>query len=274
MKMPSTPAASLAPNAYERTNVQQAASVAASTRAAWHAERRAGMANEVRVAATTAESAAHAAQQVPDVMKSLSTIAVVGALNSVPAALDMMREIALASASGTLTDADRRTLQDDYAQLSQKVVTSVGAVGAGAEPGSSPGHDAERDDNAGNSFRESSDDRRSTLTRTVAAPMQTVQREPADRSFTTQRTTLVADGHATARAPQVDLRTHELHVGTDSYEPVSVRQAMARATTPETLGRLETHTETHHVHVPQATQVTQFMQVAQAEHVAPLSAVA
>jgi flagellin-like hook-associated protein FlgL len=273
MMTPTTPAASPAANAYERSNVQQAASVDASARAAWHTELKTAVANEAKVAATTA-NAAQAAVQVPDVMKSLSTIAVVGALSSVPAALNMMREIAIASASGTLTDADRRTLQDDYAQLSQKVVTSVGAVDAGAQAQSSAGHDDERDDNAENSFRESSDDSRSTLTRTVEAPVQVVQRAPVEHTVTTQKTTLVADGHGSPKDPQVNFRTHELHVGTDSYEPVSMRQSMTRPTLPATVGRLETHAETRHVYVAQAAQITQFVQVAQTEHVAPLSAVA
>jgi flagellin-like hook-associated protein FlgL len=201
-------------------------------------------------------------------------VAVIGALNSVPAALSMMREIAIASASGTLSDADRRTLQDDYAQLSQKVVTSVGSADAGQQAGSSAGHDDGKDDNAENTFRESSDDHRSTLTRTVEAPVQLMQREPVEHTVTTQKATLVADGHAPQKDPQVNFRTHELHVGTDSYEPVSTRQATTRPTTPATFGRYETHTETHHVYLAQAAQITQFAQVAQTVHTAPLSAVA
>jgi hypothetical protein len=274
MMTPSTPVASPATNAYERSNVQQAASVDASARADYRTEHRAALANEAKVTAATADAAEQAAKPVPDVMKSLSTIAVVGALGSVPAALSMMREIAIASASGTLSDADRRTLQDDYAQLSQKVVASVGAVDAGQHAESSAGHDDEKDDNSGNAFRESSDDRRSTLTRTVESPMQAPTREPVEHTVTTQRATLVADGHAPQKGPLVNFRTHELHVGTDSYEPVSQRQTMSRPTQPATFGRYETHTETHHVYVAQAAQVTQFVQVAQTGHVAPLSAVA
>ncbi|MEP6505794.1 MAG: hypothetical protein ABJD97_20845 [Betaproteobacteria bacterium] len=274
MMTPSTPVASTASNAYDRTNVQQAASVDASAREAGRAEHRLADAHEAKVVATTDAAATHARMQVPDVMKSLSTVAVVGALNSVPAALNMMREIAIASASGTLSDADRRTLQDDYAQLSQKVVTSVGAVDAGQQPESSAGHDDQRDDNAENTYRESSDDRRSTLTRTVAVPMQVAQREPVEHTVTTQKSTLVADGHAPRQDPQANFRTHELHVGTDSYEPVSQRQTMMRPTTPAALGRYETHAETQHVHVAQAAQVTQFVQVAQTAHVVSVSAVA
>ena len=274
MMTPSTPLASPASTVPERTNVQQAASVAASARDAYRAEHRMGVAHEAHVSATTAAAAAHAQMQVPDVMTSLSTVAVVGAMNSVPAALNMMREIAIASASGTLSDADRRTLQDDYAQLTQKVVTSVGAVGGGQQPESSAGHDAERDDNAGNTFRESSDDHRSTLTRTVEAPVQGAPREPVEHTVTTQKSTLVADGHAPQKDPLVNLRTHELHVGTDSYEPVSQRQTMSRPTTPATLGRYETHAQTQHVFVAQAAQITQFVQVAQTAHVAAVSAVA
>ncbi len=274
MMTPSSPIASAASNAYERTNVQQAANVDASTRAAYRTEHRLAVAHEANVNADVARAAAAARQaaQVPDVMDSLSTVAVVGALASVPAALNMMREIALASASGTLSDADRRTLQDDYAQLSQKVVTSVGAVGSPHE--STAGHDSQRDDNAENTFKHDSDDHRSTLTRTVETPVQAPVREPVEHTVTTQRSTLVADGHASQKDPQVNFHTHELHVGADSYEPVSTRQAMTRTTLPETFGRYETHAETQHVHVAQAAQVTQFTQVAQTEHIAPLSAVA
>ena len=206
-------------------------------------------------------------------MTSLSTVAIAGALNSLPAALNMMRNIVMASASGTLTDADRQTLQDDYAQLTAKVVASVGSAGAGAQTQSSTARDDEREDNAGNTWRESSDDARSTLTRTVETAQQTVQYQPVEHSVTTQKQTLVPDGHAAQKDPQVDMRTHELHVGTDSYEPVSVRQSMTHPTTPATFGRVETHAETQHTFVAQAAQITQFVQVAQTEHVA-LSVVA
>ena len=274
MMTPSTPVAT--PASFDSTSTANAATVEASARSAFRAQLQAAAANEEQAANLTAAAAAarRATTEVPDQMTSLSTLAVAGAMNSLPAALNMMRNIAMASANGTLTDADRQTLQAEYAQLSAKVVTSVGSASAGAQTQSSPTHDDEREDNAENTWREDGDDRRSTLTRTVEMPKQTVQYEPVERTSATQKQTLVPDGHGPQKDPQVDFRTHELHVGTDSYEPVSIRQAMSHPTTPEAFGRIETHAETQHTFVAQAAQITQFVQVAQTEHVAPLVAVA
>ncbi len=274
MMTPSTPGAT--PVSPDSTNTAKAATVEASARSEFRTQLQAAAANEERVANLTAAAAAarRATTEVPDPMASLSTLAVVGAMNSLPAALNMMRNIAMASASGTLSDADRQTLQAEYAQLNAKVVASVGSASAGAQTQSSTTRDNEREDNAENTWREDSDDRRSTLTRTVERPKQTVQYEPVERTSTTQKQTLVPDGHGPQKDPQVDFRTHELHVGTDSYEPVSIRQAMSHPTTPATFGRIETHAETQHTFVAQAAQITQFVQVAQTEHVAPLVAVA
>ena len=274
MMTPSTPVAT--PASLDSTNIAKAATVEASARSAFRAQLQAAAANEERGANLTAAAAAtrRATTEVPDPMTSLSTLAVVGAMNSLPAALNMMRNIVMASANGTLTDTDRQTLQADYARLSAKVVASVGSASAGAQTQSSTTHDDEREDNAENTWREDSDDRRSTLTRTAEMPKQTVQYEPVERTSTTQKQTLVPDGHGPQKDPQADLRTHELHVGTDSYEPVSIRQAMSHPTTPETFGRIETHAQTQHTFVAQAAQITQFVQVAQTEHVAPLVAVA
>jgi hypothetical protein len=274
MMTPSIPAAS--PLTLDSTNTAKAAAVDASARSAWRAEHRSAVAQEARVADVAAASAdtRRATTEVPDPMTSLSTVAIAGALNSLPAALNMMRNIALASASGTLSDADRQTLQDEYAQLSTKVVSSVGSANAGAQTQSSTTHDDPRQDNAENTWRESSDDRRSTLTRTVEVPVQTVQQQPVEHSVTTQKQTLVPDVHGPQRDPLVDLRTHQLHVGTDSYEPASIRQAVSHPTTPASFDRIETHAQTLHTAVAQAAQITQFVQVAQTEHVAPLVAVA
>jgi hypothetical protein len=274
MMTPSTPVAS--PLCLDQTNTAKAAAVDASARSAWRVEHQGGVAHEARMADAAAAAAAtrRATTEVPDPMTSLSTVAIAGALNSLPAALNMMRNIAMASASGTLSDADRQTLQDEYAQLSAKVVSSVGSAGAGAQAQSSTTHDDEHEDNAENTWRESSDDRRSTLTHTVEVPLQAVQQQPVERSVTTQKQTLVPDGRGPQRDPQMDLRTHELHVGADSYEPASIRQAVSRPTTPASFGRIETHSETHHTVVAHATQITQFIQVAQTEHVAPLVAIA
>jgi hypothetical protein len=133
----------------------------------------------------------------------------------------MMQRIAMASASGTLSDADRQTLQTEYAQLTPRSSAASAASARAAQTSSS--HDDERDDNAENTWREDSDDHRTTLTQTSEVPQATVQHQPVERTVTTQKQTLVQDGHAAQKDPRVDFRTHELHVGTDSYEPVSMR---------------------------------------------------
>ena len=274
MLTPSTPVAS--PFSPTRTATALTATVEANSRADFNAQLQLAKADEARVAnlAAMAAAARDAASQVPDPMASLSTVAVAGAMNSLPAALDMMQRIAMASASGTLTDADRQTLQTEYAQLTAKVASSVGSVGAGEQAQTSTTHDDEREDNAGNTWRENSDDRRTTLTQTTQVPQQTVQYQPMEHTVTRQKQVLVDAGHGPQQDPHVDFRTHELHVGADSYEPASMRQSFTTPTMPASFGRVESHAETQHVFVAQAAQVTQFMQVAQTEHVAPVIAVA
>ena len=274
MLTPSTPVP--APFSNASTNTAKAATVEASARAAFHDEMRLATENERHVAdhAATVAAARQAAVVVPDPMSSLSTVAVAGAMNSLPAALDMMRSIALASAAGTLTDADRQALQSDYARLTSKVVGSIGGVGGGEQAQTATTGDDRRGDDAQGARHESSDDRRTTLTQTKEVPRQTVQYQPVERTTTVQRQSLALDGHAMQQDPRVDFRTHELHVGADSYEPVSMRQSMEHATTPETFGRVETHAETQHSFVTQAAQITQFVQVAQAELVPSVVTVA
>jgi hypothetical protein len=274
MLTPSTPVPT--PFSNDSSATAQTARVEASARSAFRNELRVATAHETHVAnnAATVAAAREAALRVPDPMTSLSTLAVAGAMNSLPAALNMMRNIAMASADGTLSETDRQALQSEYAQLNAHVVSSVGSVSAAAASQQSTAHDNEREDNAENTWREDAYDHRSTLTRTVEEPHQTVQYQPVEHASTTVRLTLVPDGHGPQRDPQVDFRTHELHVGTDSYEPVSVRQSMAHPTAPAELGRLESHVETTHTLVAQAAQITQFVQVAQTEQVAPVVAVA
>jgi hypothetical protein len=230
MLTPSTPIPT--PLSPDTTNTAKAASVEASARSAVRNELRAGTANEARLAdaAATAAAARRAATEVPDPMASLSTVAVAGAMNSLPAALNMMRNIVMASASGRLSDADRQTLQTEYAQLTAKVVGSVGSAGAGEPSQQSTAHDHRREDDAGDTRREDSDDPRTTLTQTVEVAKET--------------------------------------------GPVSARQSMTHPTTPETFGRIESDAATQHTFVAQAAQITQFVQVAQAEHIAPVVAVA
>ncbi len=270
----STPLAT--PLSIPSTNTAKAAGVEASARASFRNELRMANEHEQHLAnnAASAAAARQAALEIPDPMTSLSTVAVAGAMSSLPAALNMMRNIAMASASGTLSDADRQALQTDYAQLTAKVVTSVGSTSAGQQAQTSTTRDDEREDNAENTWREDSDDHRTTLTQTTEVPKETVQYQPVERTTTVQKQTLVSDGHAAQKDPRVDFRTHELHVGTDSYEPASMRQSFSHPTTPETFGRIENHAETQHSFVAQAAQITQFVQVAQTEHVAPVVAVA
>lgn len=273
MLTPSTPLA--LPTASDSTNTAKAETVEAAARSAHRDQLQADAASEKKTAdaAAAATAVREATTDVPDPMTSLSTLAVVGAMSSLPAALNMMRNIAMASASGTLTDADRQTLQAEYAQLTAKVVSSVGSAGAGAQSQSSTTPGDDRDDNAANSRREDSDSR-STLTQTVEVSRQAVQYQPVERTSTVQKQTLVPDGQGPQKDPRVDFRTHDLHVGTDSYEPVAIRQSTSHPTLPASFGRIVTHAETQHTFIAQAAQITQFVQVAQTANQAPLVAVA
>ena len=258
------------------TNTAKTATVEATARTAFREQMRLANDHESTVAnnAATLAEARQQATEVPDPMTSLSTVAVAGAMNSLPAALNMMRSIVMASAAGTLTDADRQTLQSEYAQLTAKVVSSVGSVSASEQAQTSTAHDQEREAEAQRTRYEDSDDHRTTLTQTMEQPRETVQYLPVEHTTTVQRQTLVEDGHGPQKDPRVDFRTHELHVGADSYEPTSMRQSFEHPTAPETFGRIETHAETQHSFVAQAAQITQFVQVAQTEHIPPIVAVA
>ena len=270
----STPIAT--PFSIDQTATARTAKVEVLARSAFRDELQVATRHEAQVANNAATLAQAKAQQVevPDPMNSLSTVAVAGAMNSLPAAINMMRSIAMASAAGTLSEADRQTLQSEYAQLTAKVVSSVGSAAASEQAQLSKSRDDEREDNAENTWREDSDDHRTTLTQTAEQPRETVQYQPVERTSTVQRQELVPDGHGPQKDPMVDFRTHELHVGTDSYEPVSMRQSMSHPVQPETFGRIETHAQTQHSYVAQAAQITQFVQVAQTEHVPPVVAVA
>jgi len=273
MLTPSTPPVATS-FSYDSTPTAKAAAVEADARADFRQQVQAATRNDAHLAdvAATQRAAREAASTLPDPMTSLSTVAVAGAMSSVPAALEMMRSIALQSAAGTLSDTDRQTLHSEYAQLTAHVATTVGSVGASQSQ--TPTRDDEREDNAGNTWRESSDDRRSTLTQTQVVAQQTVQAEPVQHNVTVQHQVLVADGHGPPPPPRVDLRTHDLHVGTDSYAPVSVRQAVTLPAAPASIGRLETRAETQRTTATQAAQITQFVQVAQTQHVPPIVGVA
>lgn len=257
----------------DRSSSYASASVDASARAAFRNERRAGVAAESQVDETKARAAAQPAPEVPDVMKGLSTVAVANAMASTPAALNMMREIALASASGSLSDADRRALQDEYSQLSQQVVTTVGSVST-SEQAQTQKRDEERQEDDYRMYRETSDDRRSTLTQTAVEPVESTQQTPVTHNVTVQRSTVVSDGHAQRRDPVQSFRTQEIHVGTDSYEPTSTRQRLSQGTQPANEGHIENHAETRAVTVIEAAQVMRFVEVAHTQITPPLNAVA
>jgi hypothetical protein len=266
MLTPSTPPVAT-PFSYDSTPSAKAAAVEANARADVRQQVQAGTRNEAHLAdvAATQRAAREAATEVPDPMTSLSTVAVAGAMSSVPAALEMMRSIALQSAAGRLSDTDRQALHAEYAQLTAHVATSVGSVGASQSQ--TPTRDDESGDNAGNASRQGSDDRRGTLAQAKAVSPQAAQDPPTPRAATVQHQVPAGAGHG-APPPRVDLRMHDLHQGTDSHEPVSVHQA------PATIGRLETHAETQRTTAAQAAQITQFVQVGQAQHVPPAVGVA
>ena len=200
-------------------------------RAAVQAQRRAGTANEARVADVAAAEAdtRRAASAIPDPMVSLSTVAVAGAMHSLPAALGMLQRIALASASGTLSDADQQDLQAEHARLTAKVVSSVGSVGAGEQPQGSTTHDDSHDD--------PKDARRDDGShRPPLNPVPTA-RAGAPRA-------LAADAHASSTAsPGFQAPALPAH----AEHHVETRSSMA-----------------------QAAQVTHFVQVTQTGHVPPL----
>ncbi len=233
------------PVAPDTSNTARAATVEASARAAERAQSLAADANEARVAdvAAAAVAARQAATQVPDPMASLSTVAIAGALNSLPAALNMMRSIVMASASGTLTEADRQTLHSEYAQLSAQVVSSVGSVGAGAQAQTSTAQDNAGDDNA-----HASHDQRDA--RGVAPPQAAVQ-------------------PAVAQPPSPVPDAQAAQDGTAAEAPVPDRRARRASAPPTSSADLETRTPERRTRVAQAEQITQFVHATQPEPAAP-----
>jgi len=232
MLTPSSPVAP--PFSIASTNAVRTAAVDADARAAVQAQRRAGAANEARVADAAAAQAdtRRAATAIPDPMVSLSTVAVAGAMHSLPAALGMLQRIALASASGTLSDADQQSLQAEHAQLTAKVVSSVGSVGAGEQPQGSTTHDDSHDDHK--------DARRDDGSRRPPVPPLQAARA----------------GAPTAQAPTADA-------------PASSTAPPARFDAPALPAHAESHVATRPT-AAQAAQVTHFVQVTQTGHAPPL----
>lgn len=253
--------------AYARTMTAKSVSLAPARLSDWQAQAPAkAQAPSATSGAAIAERAAEKAAEarpatLPDAMKSLSTAAVVNAaMNSVPAKLSLMSSIATASGAGTLSDADLAALQAEYAQLNQQVAGAVGAAAAGSQTATSSNPDDEQPTDA---KQETNDDRRSTLTQSRTEIVQYVQRSPAEKLVPKSNDTVVPTGTAARSTPEVSIRTHELHVGTDSYEPVAVRQLQTQASRPAELGVVEHHATTQRVMVAQAAQIVQMTEVAQ-----------
>jgi len=272
MLTPSTPPVATS-FSYDSTPTAKAAAVEANARAEVRQQVQAGVRNDAHLAdvAATQRAARDAATEVPDPMTSLSTVAVAGAMSSVPAALEMMRSIALQSAAGRLSDTDRQALHAEYAQLTAHVSTTVGSVGTSQSQ--TPTGDDERGDNAGNSSRQSSDDRRSTFAQARAVARQALPQAPVAHAATVPHTAPASAAHGVA-PPRVDLHTHDPHAGADSHLPASVRQSALHSAEPATADRLEAHAGTQRPTAAQAAQITQFVQVGQTPHVPPAVGVA
>jgi hypothetical protein len=195
------------PAAYGRIDALEASRVGASARAVKALEAE----NALQGAKATGPRAA-----VASAMDGLSTLAVAGALASLPAALGRMRDIAMAASSGTLTDADRETLQAEYSDLNRQVASAVGSVGTGEKASSSS--DKEHEQDGGSPSDSKTGDR--------SRPAGTPKADDAGRTRTPNSTSTVAtaaahgahDGPRTAaprtaaaRAASVAQFEHHLH---------------------------------------------------------------
>jgi hypothetical protein len=235
MLTPSSPVAP--PFSTAPTNTTRSAAVEANARAAVQAQRQAGTANEARVAdiADARATTQRAATAIPDPMASLSTVAVAGAMHSLPAALGMLQRIALASASGTLSDADQQNLQAEHTRLTAKVVSSVGSVGAGEQAQTSTAHDNAHDEDHGtDAHRDDGGGRRPVLAQA-----------------TKERRVAAHDPVPAAPAPSNETPAGTLHDAAAGGESHAAHPSAAHA-----------------------AQVNQFVQVTQPAHIAPLVGVA
>jgi hypothetical protein len=116
-------------------------SSAAALERADSSARAAARAAEAKPAGTAvAEAPAAAGAQAPKapgiagtvagVADGLSTVAAIGVtVGSIPAALCRMRDIAVASNSGTLSDSERTKLRSEYMDLNHQVVNAIGESG-------------------------------------------------------------------------------------------------------------------------------------------------
>jgi hypothetical protein len=224
----------------------------------------AGAAPPAAVDAKTTAAPAQADTKIPDVMRTLSAAAAFNAaLGSAPATLALMADIAVASGSGTLSDEERDQLQAQYSQLTQQVAGMVSGAGAGAQSGA-----PSDSDDGGAARRQGGDDPSLPSPRTDEQPAQYVHKDGPEQVVTTTRATATEVVQAAdAPAPRVSAQAHSLHVGVDSYEPVTVRQTQTHSTHPATFAQVAQETTTQRVRTEQVIRITQLSQVAETSQV-------
>ncbi len=261
-------------NAYDRPDTGASATAGASTRAKFSLNEASDSTDASLTRANDASRAAAIAKlnavdtSIPDPVRMLAMLGATGGSanntsGTTPTTLAIMSDIAVATGSGTLSDAQRQQLQTQYAQLQVQLATAVNGM---SESQAQAFADHQRDSDAGDNAQ-SADDRRSTLTRDreVQAP-QYVQHEPEEQLVTTTKMVQVDENTAPRKTPVVSVRVHELHVGSDSYEPVAVKQtSQTRTTRPAEFAQFEQQSTTHRVAVAQVTQIRQLSQVAQVQ---------
>lgn len=253
-------AAAVAPTAAAPARASTGAMANAMAKAS--ADARAQASQQAQHAATAAKASV-IDTSIPDVTNSFSSLAAMNAaLGSMPATLQLMNDIAVASGSGTLSDEERSALQSQYADLTQQMATIVQQSGAAAATNGSTARDAQAGQNT-----QSSDDARSTLTRTDSQPAQLVYATPTEQLVRSSRSVTTPQYSADRNAPRVNLLTHELHVGVDSYEPVAVRQALTRIDRPASFAQVEQEDTSQRVRTQQVMRITQLSEVAQSAQV-------
>jgi hypothetical protein len=260
-------------NPYDRSNAALAAGAVASGRSeASVAAQQQATVDQNRQAAAAAQVSSGIDTNIPDVMRQLSAAAALNAaLGSAPATLAMMSDIAVASGSGTLSDEERQQLQEQYSQLTQQVASMVGSASAGAQSNAASDQHNAGDAQQGRPSSSGSDER-SAATRTEVGPSQTLQQNMTEQVVTTTRYVETgAAGDQDAPSPRVSAQSHALHVGADSYEPVTVRQTQTHTTRPASFTQVAQETTTQRIRTEQVTRIAQMSQVAQ---VATVSVVA
>ncbi len=224
----SSTSASSTPPASDRADAADASRSAVSARSAAKAVE---LSNEAMGMRATGVQAA-----IPSMMVGLSTVAVVGAaLGSVPAALGRMRDIVVVASSGTLSDADRATLQSEYSQLSHQVSSAVGSASAGQQGSSS----ADRgDDDA--SAKNKADAGQSTASGDAAA---TSKPEAGNASAT--KPGIVPTDAAPPRLAASRGATGATPAGHAAAAPARAAQVHTKTSRPEAIAQFQQHLSTH-----------------------------